>query len=132
MLFRSELKAGKNGRLGPAGSQSLMGRFKEFWKEVKHLVSPGQAGLIPEDATELGEMFNLKIHMEAFSQFFGDAKNVKFALSKALSMHFPEYNTKAIANSVVDGSGNIDGYKLKEEMLKAAFVSYKNVKGFHL
>ncbi len=125
-----ELKAGKNGRIGPAGSQALVGRFGEFWEEVKHLVPPTHAKLIPEDSTALGEMFNLKVKMAPFSQFFGDAKNVKFALNKALSMHFPGYNTKAIANSVVDGSGNIDGYKLKEEMLKAAFISYKSAKGF--
>lgn len=125
-----ELKAGENGRIGPAGSQALVGRFPEFWNAVKHLVPPAKAKLIPEDSTELGKMFNLKIHMGSFTNFFENAKNVKFALSKALSMHFPNYNTKSIANSVVDGSGNIDGYKLKEEMLKAAFSSYSAAKGF--
>ena len=125
-----ELKAGENGRIGPAGSQALVGRFPEFWNAVKHLVPPAKAKLIPSDSTELGKMFNLKIHMGAFTNFFGDAKNVKFALSKALSMHFPNYNTKSIANKVVDGSGNIDGYRLKDEMLKAAFVSYRAAKGF--
>jgi hypothetical protein len=124
-----ELKAGENGRIGPAGSQALVGRFPEFWNAVKHLV-PKKAGLIPKDSTALGKMFNLKMNMGSFTAFFENSKNVKFALGKALKMHFPNYDVSSIANSVVDGNGNIDGKKLKEEMLRAAFSSYRADKGF--
>lgn len=126
-----EIKAGKNGRLGPAGSQPLVGRFPEFLNKVKHLVSEEKLAQIPEDgSTELGMMFNIKENMSGFSRFFENPKAVKFALNKALSMHFPNYATQSIANQVVDGSGNIDGTKLKQEMLRAAFSSYKAAKSF--
>jgi hypothetical protein len=126
-----ELKAGESGRVGPAGSQSLVGRFqREFLPAVKHLVPASRLKQIPKDSTDLGKMFNLKQNMGGFTAFFGNAKAVKEALAIALKMHYPDYNVKAIANAVVDGAGNIDGQKLKAEMLKASFTVYRNAKEF--
>jgi len=126
-----ELKAGESGRVGPAGSQSLVGRFqREFLPAVKHLVPASRLKMIPKDSTELGKMFNLKQNMSGFTAFFGNAKAVKEALAVALKMHYPDYNVKTIANAVVDGAGNIDGQKLKAEMLKASFTVYRNAKEF--
>jgi hypothetical protein len=129
--IKIELKAGESGRVGPAGSQSLVGRFqREFLPAVKHLVPASRLKQIPKDSTDLGKMFNLKQNMGGFTAFFGNAKAVKEALAIALKMHYPDYNVKAIANAVVDGAGNIDGQKLKAEMLKASFTVYRNAKEF--
>lgn len=120
-----ELKAGENGRLGPAGSMSLAGRFqREFLPVVKKLM-PNKVRLITSP-TE----FNLKQNMSYFSEFFETAKNVKAALTVMLQMHYPDYNVKQIVDAVVDGSGNINGQKLKEQMLKASYSSYKDAKDF--
>jgi hypothetical protein len=75
-------------------------------------------------------MFNLKQNMSGFTAFFGSAQAVKSALAVALKMHYPDYNVKSIANAVVDGAGNIDGQKLKAEMLKASFTVYRAAKEF--
>jgi len=119
-----ELKAGENGRFGPAGSQSLAGRFqREFVPVIKKLMPNKE---IPDPT-----VFNPKQNMSGFSDFFETPKNVKTALAYMLGMHYPEgIDVKAIANKVVDGSGNIDGQQLKKEMLKASFTVYKNAKGF--
>lgn len=119
-----ELKAGENGRIGPAGSQSLAGRFqREFVPVIKKLM-PNKP--IPDPTT-----FNPKQNMSGFTDFFETAKNVKTALAYMLNMHYPEgIDTKGIANRVVDSSGNINGQKLKSEMLKASFEVYSNAKGF--
>lgn len=123
-----ELKAGKSGRLGPAGSQSLVGRFREFQTATKNLVPPEKWKTIPTDKTELGEMFNPKIKMGTFSAFF--EKNTNKALEVMLKMHYPEYNVKPIVAACVDINGNIDGGELKKQMLKAAFSVYKAAKSF--
>jgi len=119
-----ELKAGENGRIGPAGSQSLAGRFqREFVPVIKKLV-PNKP--IPDPT-----VFNPKKNMSGFSEFFESAKNVKVALSYMLGMHYPDgIDVKGIVNRVVDSSGNINGEKLKKEMLKASFTVYKNAKTF--
>jgi len=120
-----ELKAGENGRLGPAGSMSIAGRFqREF--------APVLQQLMPEaDVSALNPIdFNPKQDMKSFSAFFDEPEKVKQALSAMLKMHYPSYDVDAITNAVVDGSGNINGLKLKEEMLKASFTVYKQEKEF--
>jgi len=120
-----ELKAGENGRLGPAGSMSLAGRFqREFLPVIQKLV-PKKVKAVSNPTD-----FNFKKDMGYFTAFFETAKNVKVALAYMLSMHYPDYDTKSIVDKVVDGSGNINGDKLKEEMLKASYASYKAAKEF--
>jgi hypothetical protein len=120
-----ELKAGENGRLGPAGSMSLAGRFqREFLPVIKKL-APNKVKSITSP-TE----FNLKQNMSYFSAFFETKKNVSEALAAMLAMHYPDYNVKSIVTKVVDGSGNINGQALKEEMLKASYSSYRDAKEF--
>jgi len=120
-----ELKAGENGRLGPAGSMSIAGRFqREFVPVLQQLMPEADtASLNPID-------FNPKQDMKSFSAFFDEPKKVKQALSAMLKMHYPSYDVDTITNAVVDASGNINGLKLKEEMLKASFTVYKQEKEF--
>jgi hypothetical protein len=120
-----ELKAGKNGRIGPAGSQSLAGRFQREYVPVLRKLMPGKA--IPEPT-----VFNPKQNMAEFTEFFdGNAKKVKTALAYMLEMHYPEgVDVKGIANRVVGAGGQINGQELKKEMLKASFDVYKAAKGF--
>jgi hypothetical protein len=120
-----ELKAGKNGRIGPAGSQSLAGRFQREYMPVLSKLMPGKP--IPDPT-----VFNPKQNMSEFTDFFdGNAKKVKTALSYMLEMHYPEgVDVKGIANKVVGSNGQINGQELKKEMLKASFNVYKAAKGF--
>jgi len=120
-----ELKAGKNGRIGPAGSQSLAGRFQREYMPVLSKLMPGKP--IPDPT-----VFNPKQNMSEFTDFFdGNAKKVKTALSYMLEMHYPEgVDVKSIANKVVGSNGQISGQELKKEMLKASFNVYKAAKGF--
>jgi hypothetical protein len=120
-----ELKAGENGRLGPAGSMSIAGRFqREFL--------PVLTKLMPEaDTSQLDPItFNPKQDMKTFTAFFDSPEKVKTALTAMLKMHYPSYDVESITNAVVDGSGNINGLNLKEEMLKASFTVYKQEKEF--
>jgi hypothetical protein len=120
-----ELKAGENGRLGPAGSMSIAGRFqREFLPVLKELM--------PEaDTSQLDPItFNPKQDMKTFTAFFDSPEKVKTALTAMLKMHYPSYDVESITSAVVDGSGNINGLKLKEEMLKASFTVYKQEKEF--
>jgi hypothetical protein len=120
-----ELKAGENGRLGPAGSMSIAGRFqREFLPVLKELM--------PEaDTSQLDPItFNPKQDMKTFTAFFDSSEKVKTALTAMLKMHYPSYDVESVTNAVVDGSGNINGLKLKEEMLKASFTVYKQEKEF--
>jgi hypothetical protein len=120
-----ELKAGQSGRLGPAGSQSLAGRFDEFWQNcIKlKLVDPKTPQPNPTS-------FNPQLKMDAFSAFFGnDPKRTSTALGIMLKMHYPSLNVQPIVKSVMSGS-TINGAKLKAEMLKASFSVYKEAKAF--
>jgi len=119
-----ELKAGENGRIGPAGSLSLAGRFqREFVPVIKKLV-PEKANekLNPTD-------FNFKLNMSYFSDFFGAPKKVRAALEHMLKMHYPDYDCKSIVDAVVSGMA-IDGQALKKEMLKASYSVYQAAKDF--
>lgn len=120
-----ELKAGQNGRIGPAGSQSLAGRFQREFAPVLQKLMPKKR--IPDPT-----VFNPRQNMQEFSEFFdNDPKKVKTALAYMLQMHYPEgVDTKGIANRVVGGSGQIDGQKLKREMLAASYKVYQEAKGF--
>ena len=120
-----ELKAGENGRLGPAGSMSLAGRFqKEFAPFIQQLMPDKPLeGISPTE-------FNPKQNMSYFTEFFETSENVKAALGHMMSMHYPNYDVDVIVNAAVDGSGNISGNELKKQMLKASFESYKDVKEF--
>lgn len=120
-----ELKAGANGRLGPSGSVSLVGRFKtEFLPFIRKLV-PKKAQLIKQEID-----FNLSQNMEYFSDFFETGPNVKAALGKILEMHYPNSDVSKVAKLVVDNAGNINGQKLKEEMLRLSYEAYKAEKEF--
>ena len=120
-----ELKAGENGRLGPAGSMSLAGRFqREFLPVIQQLMPDKMNEVVsPTD-------FNLKQNMSYFSEFFETVENVKAALTHMLGMHYPGYDVELIVNAVVGGNGTINGNTLKEQMLKASFESYKAAKEF--
>jgi hypothetical protein len=120
-----ELKAGENGRIGPAGSQSLAGRFQREYVPVLKKLMPRRP--IPAPT-----VFNPKQNMTEFSEFFdNDAKKIEIALAYMLNMHYPDgVDVKKIANTVVDSSGNINGQQLKKEMLAASFQVYKNAKEF--
>ena len=119
-----ELKAGENGRIGPAGSLSLAGRFqREFVPVIKKLVpEKGNEKLNPTD-------FNFKLNMSYFSDFFGTPKKVRAALEHMLKMHYPDYDCKSIVDAVVSGI-TIDGQALKKEMLKASYSVYQAAKEF--
>ena len=120
-----ELKAGENGRLGPAGSISLVGRFEREFVPILNQLMPDKVGqpLKPTD-------FNPKQNMSTFSAYFDSADKVKAALTAMLQMHYPGYNVEEITDAVVDASGNINGQELKKQMLKASFTEYKKEKEF--
>lgn len=119
-----ELKAGKNGRIGPEGTQQLYGRFKrEFLPVIEKLV-PEKASLATNPAD-----FNFT-RLPFFTEFFETEHNVKEALSHMLKMIYPDYDTRSIADIVVGGGGVINKDELKSEMLKASYSSYQKAKGF--
>ncbi len=120
-----ELKAGENGRLGPAGSMSLAGRFQREFVPILNELMPDKAGeqLNPLD-------FNPKLDMSSFSNYFDSADKVKKALTAMLKMHYPDYPVEQITSKVVDSAGNINGQELKKEMLKASFTEYRKQKEF--
>ncbi len=123
-----ELKAGENGRLGPAGSMSLVGRFDtEFLPTIKDLV--------PHKVDMIGNItkFNLRLDMSYFSDFFEEPKKIKTALTKLLVMHYgqnAESEVSEVVSSVVDATGKIKGDKLKAELLGLSFAAYKKEKSF--
>jgi len=121
-----ELKAGESGRLGPAGSQALAGRFDEFYSlcNKNKLISKGSKLPNPVD-------MNFTLNMSKFSAFFGNEQaRVSRALAIALKMHYPTLNTTAMAKSIVRG-GQIDGQELKAQMLAASYSVYQAAKGFN-
>ena len=127
--IKIELKAGQNGRLGPAGSQSLVGRFALEYAPIIQKIQPDVP--IPTDKRTITDIFNLQLDMSIFSEFFGnDSKKVKLALGAMLNMHYGTSVGDKIANAVVGGGGAINGNLLKQEMLKASFDAYKEQKEF--
>ena len=121
-----ELKAGESGRLGPAGSQALAGRFDEFYSlcNKNKLISKGSKLPNPVD-------MNFTLNMSKFSAFFGNEQaRVSRALAIALKMHYPTLNATAMAKSIVRG-GQINGQELKAQMLAASYSVYQAAKGFN-
>jgi hypothetical protein len=124
-----ELKAGQNGRLGPAGSQALAGRFAREYAPIIQKIQPDVP--VPTDSNSISDIFNPKLNMSGFSEFFGnDSKKVKLALKAMLKMHYATSVGDKIADAVVGDSGAINGDLLKREMLKASFDAYKEQKQF--
>ena len=127
-----ELKAGANGRLGPAGSFALAGKYSQFIAKLakeKVITTPQALKMkaIPP------QTFNLKLDMSDFSSFFGNSKNVKAALKIILEMHYGDtkkINFNQVANKIVMGSGQINSEELKNQMLMASFSRYKSRKSF--
>jgi hypothetical protein len=121
-----ELKAGQSGRLGPAGSQALAGRFDEYVNLLTKakLIEPGTVISNPV-------AFNPSAtKMAAFEQFFGnDPKRISKALGIMLKMHYPSLDVKPMVAASMSGS-TINGTALKSEMLKASFSVYKAAKEF--
>lgn len=124
-----ELKAGQNGRLGPAGSQAIVGRFaREFAPAIQKLQPNKQ---VPTDNENISAIFNPKLNMSAFTEFFdGNAKAIKSALTLLLQMHYPSVNVNAMVQAVLGPNGIIDGNELKKQMLKTSFDVYKAEKEF--
>jgi hypothetical protein len=126
-----EVKSGTNGRIGPDGSFSLVGRFKDFVSFIQQLV---RAGKLPSSKLQLTNdpiKFNPTLNMSFFSDFFETEENVKDALGMMLAMHYGnDYDTESIVNKVVGSGGAINGATLAKEMMKASFTVYKAVKGF--
>lgn len=124
-----ELKAGQNGRLGPAGSQAIVGRFAREYAPAIQKLQPNKK--IPTDNASISAIFNPKLNMSAFTDFFdGNLKSTKAALKLMLQMHYPSINVDPIVNSVVGSNGAIDGNELKKQMLKTSFNVYKAEKEF--
>jgi len=123
-----EIKAGKNGRIGPAGSVSLIGRLPKFIdKCIKTgILTQEYVNQNPADAKNL----SFKLDMSDFSSYFeNDPKRVLAALSIMIKMHYPSLNSDEIAGSMVNGA-IIDGASMKREMLRAAYSTYQSAKGF--
>jgi len=124
-----ELKAGESGRLGPAGSQALVGRFAREYVPIIQKIQPNVQ--IPTDSKNISDIFNPKIKMRRFSEFFGnDSKKIKLALKAMLKMHYGTSVGDTITDAVVGSGGAINGDLLKREMLKASFNAYKEQKQF--
>ena len=65
-----EVKSGTNGRIGPDGSFSLVGRFKDFVAFIQQLI---RAGKLPSSKLQLTNdpiQFNPTLNMTFFSEFF--------------------------------------------------------------
>ena len=123
-----ELKAGQNGRLGPAGSQALVGRFAREYAPIVQKIQPSVK--VPTDNAQIADIFNPKLNMTAFSDYFdNDSKKIKLALKAMLQMHYPSVNVTDMVNKVVTG-GSVNGSELKKQMLKASFDVYKADKEF--
>ena len=121
-----ELKAGENGRIGPAGSVSLSGRFGEFYKKCidAKLIDPNK--IISNDVTE----YNFdKAGVKFFRLFGGDPAKTKAGLTIALKMHYPSANVTEAVNNIIVGN-RFSTKALKGEMLKLAFSTYQAAKGF--
>jgi hypothetical protein len=120
-----ELKAGESGRLGPSGSQSLAGRFEEFFGIIskQKLIPPETPMPNPVD-------LNFSLTMQKFSAFFeNNPQKVTKALSIMLKMHYPTLDTVTMARSIVAG-GQINGAQLKTQMLAASYSVYQASKEF--
>lgn len=119
-----ELKAGESGRLGPAGSQPISGRFDEYVNLLSRAKLISAEG--PPDVRAMG----FGLNMTAFSQYFGnDPKAIRSALAIMLKMHYPSLDTKAMAKAVVKGNA-IDAAELKRQMLSASYSVYQAAKEF--
>jgi hypothetical protein len=124
-----ELKAGQNGRLGPAGSQALVGRFAREFAPIVQKIQPDVK--VPTSNDQISDIFNPKLNMSAFTDYFdNDSKKVKLALKALLQMHYPSVNVNDIVNKVVGSNGVINGNELKKQMLKNSFDVYKADKDF--
>jgi hypothetical protein len=121
-----ELKAGESGRLGPAGSQAIAGRFDEFIKLcLKNKVLTLGTFEMPNPVD-----MNFTLNMTKFSAFFGNEQaKVSKALAIALKMHYPTLNTTAMVKTIVNG-GQINGQELKSQMLAASYSVYQTAKEF--
>jgi hypothetical protein len=119
-----ELKAGENGRLGPAGSMSLAGRFAREYLPILQKINSNISDTVnPLD-------FNPKQNMECFSNHFNNRQQVVDALTELFKMHYPEYDVATMADTIVSDDGAISGNAIKSEMLKASFSVYKSAKEF--
>lgn len=122
-----EIKAGQNGRLGPAGSGDLRGRLDEYFAVlIKQKLATPQI-LKGVDT----RVFNITAKkMGAFSQVFGnDQRKVSAALEIQLKMHYPSLNVKPMVKAIVKG-GQIDGFAVVQQMLAASYSVYQKAKGF--
>jgi hypothetical protein len=125
-----EIKAGKNGRLGPAGSVSLIGRLPKF------ITKCIRAGLLTQEYVDqnppdpIALNFKTKDNMIGFTSYFeNDPKRILGALSIMIKMHYPSLDADAIAGACVTGA-SINGAALKKELLRAAYTVYQTAKGF--
>jgi hypothetical protein len=121
-----ELKAGESGRLGPAGSQAIAGRFDEFIKLcLKNKLLALGTFEMPNPVD-----LNFSLNMTKFSAFFGNNQaKVSKALAIMLKMHYPTLNTTEMVKTIVHG-GQINGPELKSQMLAASYSVYQAAKEF--
>ena len=123
-----EIKAGKNGRLGPAGSVPLIGRLPKFIEKCIRV------GILTKEETDQNPpdpiALSFKQNMSEFSSYFGnDPKRVSSALSIMLQMHYPTLDVGLIVAACLKGTV-ISGTAIKSELLKASYTVYQNAKQF--
>jgi hypothetical protein len=123
-----EIKAGKNGRIGPSGSVSLIGRLPKFIDKCV------RAGILTQDFVNQNPpdpvSLSFKLDMSGFSNYFeNDPTRVFRALSIMIKMHYPSLNSDDIATACITGA-TINGNSIKTEMLRSAYTVYQAVKGF--